>query len=181
MTTAEYDAAVREIAPDLEYRAEFVPQSKSRNAGDKTPSLNWRVTFSRAGRELATDYMQGIGHLPGYKYPTRNSMERDYLRRAAENGTYARTPSIADNASVFGVRGDKIPAPSMADVLHCLLMDAEVIDAGSFEEWAENFGYDTDSRKAEGIYRACLDTGLKLRSMLGDDLMGQLREALQDM
>lgn len=33
----------------------------------------------------------------------------------------------------------------------------------SFEEWAGEFGYDRDSRKAEGIYRQCLEGFHKLR------------------
>lgn len=175
--TTNYDAAVTGIAPDLQYRAEFVPQSKSRNAENKDPSLNWRVTFSRGGRELTTDYMQGIGHLPGYQQRGFNakSIAGDAnVRKACEEGRSL-------GADPWGPLGKKLDAPGVADVLHCLLMDAEVIDAGSFEEWASNYGYDTDSRKAESIYRACLDTALKLRAMLGDDLIGQLREALQDM
>lgn len=176
-TKTDYDSAIREIAPDLEYRAVFVPQSKSRNAGDKNPTLNWRVTFSCSGRELTADYMAGIGHLPGYKYPSRCAAERDYLAWAAERGRHALSARDADTRGF----GHPIPAPPMADVLHCLLMDAEAIDAGSFQEWADNCGCDTDSRKAEAMYRECVDYGLKLRAMLGDELIGKLREALQDL
>lgn len=176
MTTTEYDAAVREIAPDLEYRAEFIPQSKSRNAGDKTPSLNWRVTFSRNGRELVTDYMQGISHLPKTEkaFNPRVIDGDAAIRRAADSGKWNTTDGYRPGHN-------PIPAPGISDVLSCLLLDAQAIDAGTFEEWAGDLGYDTDSRKAEAIYRECLDTGLKLRAMLGDDLISKLRDALQDM
>lgn len=175
-TATDYTAAVREIVPDLEYSAEFVPQSKSRNAGDKHPSLNWRVTLGRAGRTLTTDYMQGIGHLPKTeKAFNPRSVEGDKaIRRAAEQGTFARHDGYVTSRN-------PIPAPELADVLHSLLLDAEAINSGSFEDWAGDFGYDTDSRKAEAIYRACLDTGLKLRAMLGDETIQRLREALRDM
>lgn len=185
-TTTNYDAAVHEIAPDLEYRAEFVPQSKSRSAAEKTPSLNWRVTFSRNGRELTTDYRQGIGHLPHYSHAFAKIVVYDNaVREAAETGKSRlrehKNAYDACQADHSHRPGNPIPAPGMAEVLHCLLMDAEAINAGSFEEWASDLGYDTGSRKAEGIYRECLDTALKLRAMLGDETISRLRDALQDM
>lgn len=45
--------------------------------------------------------------------------------------------------------------PTALDVLACLLNDAEGYDnATDFEDWANGYGYDTDSRKAEAIYNA---------------------------
>lgn len=59
--------------------------------------------------------------------------------------------------------------PTAADVLSSLLLDATSVEnAGSFEEWARDLGYDPDSRKAEKIYRACERTVPKLRRFLGD-------------
>jgi hypothetical protein len=58
--------------------------------------------------------------------------------------------------------------------------DSEVIDHPNFESWASEIGYDADSRKAESIYRACLEIALKLRSALGDRGLKELREACQD-
>lgn len=52
----------------LTIRAEFVPFSRSRNAKEKTPSLNWSVTLVRDGRDiLTTDYSAGMGHCPSYQ------------------------------------------------------------------------------------------------------------------
>jgi hypothetical protein len=43
--------------------------------------------------------------------------------------------------------------PTAYDVLSCLLLDAASYDnARDFETWAEEYGYDPDSRKAERIY-----------------------------
>ncbi len=43
--------------------------------------------------------------------------------------------------------------PKLVDVLDCIAQDcAGYENARSFEDWAENYGYDTDSRKAERIY-----------------------------
>ena len=58
--------------------------------------------------------------------------------------------------------------PDKLDVINSLVMDASVLNSSSFEDWADEFGYDRDSRKAETIYRACLDIALKLRNAIGE-------------
>jgi hypothetical protein len=76
--------------------------------------------------------------------------------------------------------GAKTIMPDKLDVIYSLISDSDAIEYGSFEEWAENFDYETDSRKAEAIYRTCLEFGLKLRRALGDKALTELREAFQD-
>lgn len=58
--------------------------------------------------------------------------------------------------------------PTAYDVLYCLISDADV-ENYDFEEWAENLGYDTDSRKAEKTYNQCVAQTKKLHKFLGDD------------
>lgn len=59
--------------------------------------------------------------------------------------------------------------PTAADVLNCLLSDASSVEnTGSFEEWCSDFGYNTDSRKAERAYKACEATVAPLREFLGE-------------
>jgi hypothetical protein len=58
--------------------------------------------------------------------------------------------------------------PDAADVLDCLLSDASGADQ-SFEDWASDYGFDTDSRKHERTYRAIARQTAKLRRFLGDD------------
>lgn len=61
-------------------------------------------------------------------------------------------------------------APSARDVLEALLMDAAGYEnAPSFEEWAEEYGYDEDSRKAEATYRAVERQTRGLKRLLSDD------------
>jgi len=59
--------------------------------------------------------------------------------------------------------------PSMTDVLESLQCDASGRDGQSFEDWCSEFGYDTDSKRAEATYNACGQTVYKLRSLLGRD------------
>lgn len=74
-----------------------------------------------------------------------------------------------DQAEYDKMAEERVPAEfqaNAADVLDCLLSDASNTDA-PFEEWAADYGYDTDSRKAEAIFHACRETAAKLRSWLG--------------
>jgi hypothetical protein len=59
--------------------------------------------------------------------------------------------------------------PEAADVLDCLASDAAGIEnATNFEDWASEYGYDTDSRKAHRTYQACHRQADKLSKFLGD-------------
>lgn len=59
--------------------------------------------------------------------------------------------------------------PKLADVLCSLQMDvSSAVNAGDFEDWASDLGYDTDSRKAEQIYRACLKSADDLAELFGE-------------
>ena len=62
--------------------------------------------------------------------------------------------------------------PKLADVLYGLTLDASA-HGQTFEEWAGDCGYDTDSMKAKAVYDACVLCWHKLNA-LGLDL-----EALQ--
>lgn len=196
--TTETPAQIARACMDkhgLTVAAEFVPWSQSRNKDEKETdssgkptarprlSLNWRVTLAKAGRPILTaDYGAGIGHCPAYKNPPKHMAGNvDAYRRdiavqwECENGKAARIMHGVDFIS-----GKSPILPDPLDVLHSLIMDASALDAGGFEEWARDYGYDTDSRKAEAIYRACLEIALKLRAGLGDAVLSELREAFQD-
>ena len=163
--------------------ARFVPQSQSRNKG-KEPSLNWIVTISKGARnELETDYIQGIGHLKNYNSAeSRKLWYSENIKHACESGTWNKNLTYETQFPIFGRAIDwkPIPAPELIDVLDSLVRDSEVIDYSNFEEWADTYGYDSDSRSAEATYKACLEIALKLRSILGESALTQLREAYQD-
>lgn len=58
--------------------------------------------------------------------------------------------------------------PQVEDVLDCLAQEASGFeDARTFEDWCDNFGYDTDSRKAERTWMAAVDGAKLLKSFLG--------------
>lgn len=60
--------------------------------------------------------------------------------------------------------------PTAEDVLDCLASDASGVEnARNFEEWASEYGYDTDSRKAERTYNIVREQAKQLRGFLGSD------------
>ena len=60
--------------------------------------------------------------------------------------------------------------PTAAEVLDCLASDAAgVANADSFEDWAGDYGYDTDSRSAHKTYTICKRQAERLRKLLGDE------------
>jgi hypothetical protein len=61
-------------------------------------------------------------------------------------------------------------SPTAADVLESLLSDAAGVEnAESFEDWASEYGYDSDSRRAFATWEACKAQTDQLRDLLGED------------
>jgi hypothetical protein len=165
----------------LEYSAEFVPFSKSRNAKPAPKrselSINWHVTLTCNGRAFTCDYSQGIGHLPEncrIPFNGRVTIEvNENIRGAVERG-------CGPFAGSYLVKGQSLQPPAFSDVLECLVLDAGALDFADFESWASNYGYEKDSRAAEAIYRTCLDQALKLRACIGGPALDELRAIPED-
>lgn len=64
----------------------------------------------------------------------------------------------------------KMYRPPLSDVMYCLAREAMGLDIGvGFEGWAKDFGYDTDSRRAEAIYNKLHDQATCLYGLLGGE------------
>ena len=60
--------------------------------------------------------------------------------------------------------------PNTFDAAHCVLSDAIGFEnSPRFEDWAADYGYDTDSRAVARIYRAVERAHTNVRRLLGDD------------
>lgn len=174
LTKEQRAAAVTALGLTVE--SVFVPLSQSRNKGEKSPTLNWRVTVKKDGRPiLETDYSAGCAHCPSYEQGNYNANRAAAVAWECENG---RKVAAINALRHFHGTGKPLE-PDAIDVLASLAMDSDVLDAGGFEDWAGDFGYDTDSRKAEAIYRVCLEIALKLRAALGDAGLQSLRNAFE--
>lgn len=161
--------------------AEFVPQSEVSNRKEfadcePSPGLHWVVTVKRGGRSFKTCYSAGVGHCPSYKQ-RQTCDDRACINWECQHGYPAKM--LATTGIIVKKPHAKPLIPDAADVLYCLCSDADVLYSGNFEEWASEFGYDADSRKAKRTYQACMRTAHNLLGLLGDRFQ-ELRDAFQD-
>lgn len=166
--------------------AVFVPFSQSKNKNEKSPSLNWRVTLRYRGRDvIETDYYQGAGHCPAYKTPVKFSdgrIDKWATGRAVEIECETGRRTVGVNGSGYvSVSKERIPPPSVTDVLYCLLLDASALDAGGFSEWCADMGLNDDSIGARKMYDACIETAVKLRGAFGEKTLSELRDLFEGM
>lgn len=128
----------------------------------KEPS-KWAVTISRDGKSFTTEYTMGSGFRQWSKRAgslLRHEWAGCFNNKRPRPGT--KVPLhlggfSVDEAHLLLTCTEPTP-PELPDVLWSLVMDAEGVRHGqTFEDWAADLGYDTDSRKAERCYNACRD------------------------
>jgi hypothetical protein len=158
----------------LTVAAVFVPWSQSRNAKEKEPSLNWRVTLQCHGRNVLTcDYSAGSAHAPAYKrtfnIPATNPRiaKADAIRRECETGRQDR--------GTFAKPGPAI-MPEARDVIRSLLLDASARDHGSIADWCAEYGCNPDSLKDRATYDECIAHAVAFRAAVGPAMFAMLQE-----
>jgi hypothetical protein len=122
--------------------------------------------------------MMGQGHCPSYKQGWGNKIsvdEAEALKRECETGYEWRQGSMS---SALLKRGPILP--DTVNFFYSIVMDSEVINYSSFEEWARDTGMDPDSRKGEKIYQECLKTALAMNRCIGSEGLTRLQDAYQD-
>lgn len=177
---SEKSEEVKKVLSDMGLTLEsvFVPFSQSRNKAEKYPSLNWKVTLKKNGKDIVTtDYMAGCGHAPSYQKHKDPYKNRRAVDLECETGFTAKLRPHGD--AVFEPNKKAPILPKMEDVVYSLVMDSDVLEY-DFSDWCGNFGYDEDSRKAEQIYNDCMQIALKMNRSLGTDELNTLREVYQD-
>ena len=123
----------------------------------KWEHMLWHVTLEHEGRTLETPWKAGMAHV---------------VKRKASPFINPRT-SEGEWRDREGLTRPK--PPDMFDVLYSLCMDAQSYEnARDFEDFCGEFGYSTDSIKADQTYRACGESAKRLRSVLGRTLFDQL-------
>lgn len=125
-------------------------------------------------REFITQ--QGL-RMTAERVDTNPGMDEESARRmdhwrclilAPRPGKVGRRKSFSVHFSQgFGHNGKE---PKLSSVLDCLASDASGLEnARDFEDWASEYGYDTDSRKAEKTFRTIQRQAARLKAFLGED------------
>lgn len=124
--------------------------------GKMWPHFAYVVIFSDGKRNVSVDYNMGAsveeecGFYAKNLYIGNGSLSRKDAKRGHKVGDPAPSP-------------DRKPNP--AEVFACICSEALDARNQSFEDWADAFGYDKDSRTAEKIYRLCCDRYHELTSI----------------
>lgn len=78
----------------------------------------------------------------------------------------------------YQYRGLTLPDPTTADLMHSYLTD--YVDE-SFEDWCNQFGFSTDSRRALQAYEQCKEDSKRLKAFINDqNKLARLLLAAQD-
>ena len=138
---------------DVEFKAEFVDKSCPMWCDDEKHMHGWRykITFSRGGRSI---------HL--------------FFWNSYSDVTYApKTVYEKQQFDIYGItKGWRPKTPTAYDVLACITKSSP----GLFFDFCDEFGYDSDSRKAEQTYDAVLDEYFNLKKLFTDDELERLQE-----
>lgn len=140
---------------------------------DKTKSDHFKITLEYQGRKMENiDYWMGIGNRI---IPKDLPFLGNDLIQSEKNIIYShrgkQVPQLFNSTNFLKRKIQEIAkprSPKVEEVLYSLLMDSTALDL-TFEEFCAEFGYDTDSRKAEKIYNECNEQGKKLKRLLGED------------
>ena len=163
---------------------------------EKWLCISYPVTLKRGGSVIhPSRYSIGSGHVPPIKKSKRDQTQLSgFTGGSGVFWTIQRKGwRIIPNMSCEEDREEGLAMmqkqakrckikPKLADVLHSFLMDGQpAFDAYTFEEWAKEYGYNEDSRKAESIFQECLKTGDNLRRHLSAAEIEKLRELANEM
>jgi hypothetical protein len=157
---AELAADQAPPAWDMAKGFRYVGRSSRDNCGDYNGEVvlrcgdKWDITISRGTHRLQFPFWSSIADKARRLGLVRSNM----MSVAAE-----KLP-----------RPDKDHKPTAYDVLACISNDANT--PADFEEFCSDFGYDTDSRKAEDTHRRCVTFALKLRQFFTATEFEELQE-----
>lgn len=98
-----------------------------------------------------------------------------------EHHAYLLTVTFGSGASIVtpwsqGLGIESSPTEEPATILDSLVQDCTDED---FDTWADEYGYDTDSRKAYATWEACRMVAARLIATLGEDEVSHLRHEVE--
>lgn len=138
------------------FKAEFLNHGKHFE-DDKEMRDIYKITLERNGRKWDFNFGQSIAR-SGDAFGHRKKCSKSNCQ-------------TVNNLGVCKVHDTRREAPNAYDVLACI----EKSDVGTFEEFCSNFGYNTDSKKAEKVYFAVQKESKECLKMFSD-VIEQLQE-----
>jgi len=134
---------------------------------------HWRITFGRGGRFILKG---SISFVVDY-WDSYNDAEYRWLRthwRECISEKTLRSHGVNPDRRIQPKLRDK-RLPTAYDVLSCVVK----YYPGMFEDWCNDLGYGTDSRRAKSTYRACVDEYTRFAAFFTLDEIETLQEIAQ--
>lgn len=163
-------------ATNTTFKAEFLRHGKHFE-NDKDARDIYSITLQRGQRVYTFNFGQSI-NCSG-EYQVKEHLRNKLWCKETTGGKYALTEKeVANTRLRFDLeRGDiyknpNFEAPTEYDVLACL----QKYDVGTFENFCGDFGYDTDSRTAEKVYKAVCNEYKNVAMLFNDSEIEQLNE-----
>lgn len=166
--SSQYDEACRLVAKtfSLEFKTEFL-ENNYHFSRDKDKRDIYNITLKRGSRNYTFKFGQSIGKSGFYaKQGSRITQIDSKFLDLKNTDLYYRVRQIS--GIPFNSNCDKIfkpTAPTLYDVLACL----QKYEVGTFQNFCDDFGYDSDSRTALKTYKAVVKEYDRMCSLFTDE------------
>jgi len=162
---SEYHLAADLLAEKLNFQllVEFLKHGKHFD-DDKESRDIYKCTLSRGTRKYTFNFGQSInasGEWDGHKHLCMNR----YGKTKFTNSEALSSSKMNERTSGDIWKNKNFSKPRMYDILACL----QKYDVGTFEDFCGEFGYNTDSRKAEKIYNAVCEEYKQIAMLFNDE------------
>ena len=140
---------------------------------DKEARDIYTVTIKRGTRSYTFNFGNSIND-SGFYY-TKGAQKIAIDRKYLDSPNLVSIIKQSDWDFMNNGKSDKIhkpKAPTAYSVLACL----QKYEVGEFEDFCSEFGYDTDSRKAEKVYNAVKDEYTQLCTIFSDEEIELMQE-----
>lgn len=167
---------------EISFKYTFIPHRMSRNREEKHKQLNYICLLTCPQGAMVFEY--SLGRVQAPSYHLRNTPDwtpnwtPDDTNEECETGKPA-TLNAARVAQKKGMLKGGGIVPRDIDVLYCLVADAEM-EIEDFDDFCGNFGYDNDSVKAKGVYKAYTTQNKQVRRLLTPEILTKLIAAYVD-
>lgn len=176
VNNSQYNEAVNLVAEyfNLSFKAEFL-RNDFHFIGDKDKRDIYKITLQRGQRKYSFEFGQSLNKSGFYAQYSRTKYNIPIEKLSLSDSELKKYVKYHFNYDFGNIVGDKIIrpiAPTLYDVLACL----QKYDVGTFEDFCNEFGYDTDSRTAKKTYKAVVKEYDKMCSLFNNEELEVLTE-----
>lgn len=152
------------------FKAEYVKTGKYFD-DDKEQRDIYEITLQRGKREYKFKFGNSINNSGEFiLFDAR--LKAEFGRAFISKKELDKLKLGFHDKAAYTQQNKNFKVPTAYDVLASLTNN----DPGTFEDFCSNYGYDTDSRKAEKTYKAVLDEWKNVQALFNDEEIEQLQE-----